>query len=318
VSNDYYWRAISVDSISSKNFPEVSLYSKNKDNYVLYKPADRTFTSADFSRLERSLTEFLYVRSGDMEFVNEFMEHHLAEVLSNDELSSTAKGKILYQVAVNSVVDLFEGPERPVTLQRCREIIGHLLKYIVSDRNAFKPLKSIVDQNFYFFSHAVQVAALALLVHEKLFSIDPDEAVDVGIGCLIHDFGMTFISSEILEKDYALSKVDFYKVKQHTQKGFEYLCRYGKFSDVVLNIVRFHHERYDGNGYPTALKGSDIPRSAQVVGICDVFSALIMDRAHRKASLHTDAIELMRVEVDKGAFKKELFDSFVEITNEYY
>lgn len=317
MSNDNYWRAISVDSISSKNFPGVSLYSKNKDNYVLYMPSDRKFTATDFSRLERSFTEFLYVRSGDMEIVNEFMEQHLAEVLANDELSSTAKGKILYQVSVNSVVELFEAPEKSETLQRCRDIIGHLLKYIASDLNALKPLKTIVSRNFYFFSHAVQVAALALLVHEKLFNIDPDEAIDVGIGCLIHDFGMTFISSDILEKDYALSNSEYYKVKQHTQKGFEYLSRYGNFSDVVLNIVRFHHERYDGNGYPTALKGDEIPRSAQVAGICDVFSALIMDRAHRKASSHSDAIKLMREAADKGAFKKELFDSFIEITREY-
>lgn len=307
-----------MDSISPHCFPSVALYLKSSGNYVLYKTPERMLTAADFSRFERSFTEFLYVRSGDMEIVNDFMERNLTELLSNEELSGAAKGKLLYQVAVNSVIDMFESPETSDNLNRCRQTTEHILRYVASDPHALKPLKSIVDNNFYFFAHAVQVTALALLVHEKLFSIDADEAIDVGIGCLIHDYGMTFISSEVLEKDYALTENEYYKVKQHTQKGYEYLKRSGNYSEVVLNIVRFHHERYDGNGYPAALKGDDIPRSAQVTGICDVFSALIMNRAHRKASSHNEAIKLMREEAENGAFKKELFDSFVAIANECY
>lgn len=316
MSKDRYWRAISVDSISPDCFPGVALYLRNGANYVLYKDPDRKFTIADYRRLERNFTEFLYVRSGDMELLNEFMENNLAEMLARDDLSSTAKGRILYQTSVNCVIDMFEAPEASANLQRCRNLVQHILQHVATDSHALGSLKTVMDHNFYIFAHAVQVTALSLLVHERLFDLAPDEMVDVGIGSLIHDYGMIFITGEVLEKNDALSDVEYYKVKQHTQKGYEYLKQSGNYSEVVLNIVRYHHERYDGNGYPTGLKGDNIPRSGQVSAICDVYSALIMDRSHRKASSHADAIKIMRDEANGGAYNIELFNQFVEIVNE--
>jgi HD-GYP domain-containing protein (c-di-GMP phosphodiesterase class II) len=316
MSKDRYWRAISVDSISPECFPSVALYIRSGGNYVLYKDPDRKFTVADHLRLERSFTEFLYVRSGDMEILNDFMENSLTEMLSRDDLGSTAKGRILYQTSVNCVIDMFESPETSANMVRCRNLVQHIMHHVATDSRALESLKTVIDHNFYIFAHAVQVAALSLLVHEHLFDLDPDEMIDVGIGSLIHDYGMTFITGEVLEKNDALSNIEYYKVKQHTQKGYEYLKRCGNYSEIVLNIVRYHHERYDGNGYPTGLKGDDIPRSGQVAALCDVYSALIMDRAHRKASSRADAIVIMVEESKSGAFNPELFKHFMTIIGE--
>ncbi len=316
MSKDRYWRAISIDSISPENFPSVALYLKSSGNYVLYKAPERAFTMDDRRRLERNFTEFLYVRSGDMELLNDFMENSLAKMLASDDLSSAVKGKILYQTSVNCVIDMFESPETSANLVRCRNMVQHLMQYVGTDAQALKSLQTVIDHNFYIFTHAVQVAALSLLVHERLFELDPDEMLDVGIGSLIHDYGMTFITSEVLEKNDALSDIEYYKVKQHTQKGYEYLKRSGNYSQVVLNIVRYHHERYDGNGYPTGIKGDEIPRSGQVSAICDVYSALIMDRAYRKANSHAEALKVMGEEARNGAFNGELFNRFLEIINE--
>jgi HD-GYP domain-containing protein (c-di-GMP phosphodiesterase class II) len=316
MSKDRYWRAISIDSISPEYFPNVALYLRSSDNYVLYKDADRKFTIEDNHRLERSFTEFLYVRSGDMETLNDYMENNLTVMLARDDLSSSAKGNILYQTSANCVIDMFEAPETAANQQRCRSMVQHIMHHISTDPHALKSLQTVIDHNFYIFAHAVQVTALSLLVHEKLFDLAPDEMIDVGIGSLIHDYGMTFITSEVLEKNDALSDIEYYKVKQHTQKGYEYFKHCGNYSEIVLNIVRYHHERYDGNGYPTGIKGDEIPRSAQVGAICDVYSALIMDRAHRKANSHADAIKIMQEEARNGAFNLELFNHFVAIVNE--
>ncbi|MDD2273020.1 MAG: HD domain-containing protein [Desulfuromonadaceae bacterium] len=315
MSKDRYWRAISIDSISPDCFPSVALYLRSGGNYVLYKDPERMFTVADYSRLERNFTEFLYVRSGDMEILNEFMENGLTEMLARDDLSSAVKGKILYQTSVNCVIDMFESPDTAANLLRCRNMVQHMLQHVATDSHALESIQAVVDNNFYIFAHAVQVTALSLLFHEMIFDLAPDEMIDVGVGSLLHDYGMIFITGEILEKNDALSDIEYYKVKQHTQKGYEYLKQSGNYGEIVLNIVRYHHERYDGNGYPTGLKGDDIPRSGQVAAICDVYSALIMDRAHRKANSHEDAIKIMREEAEKGAFNPELFNHFVEIVN---
>lgn len=316
MSKERYWRAISIDSISPDYFPDVALYLRSSGNYVLYKNPNRKFTIEDHRRLERSFTEFLYVRSGDMELLNGFMENSLTEMLARKDLSSAAKGKILYQTAVNCVIDMFESPETSANLLRCRNMIQNILQHLTDDPCALKALQTVIDHNFYIFTHAVQVAALSLLMHERLFALEPDEMFDVGIGALIHDYGMTFITNEVLEKNDALSDIEYYKVKQHTQKGYEYFKRAGNYSEVVLNIIRYHHERYDGNGYPTGIKGDEIPRSGQVAAICDVYSAMIMDRAHRKASTHDDALKAMREEAVRGAFNPDLFEQFVAIIKE--
>ncbi|MFA7405379.1 MAG: HD domain-containing phosphohydrolase [Pelobacteraceae bacterium] len=316
MSKDRYWRAISIDSISPELFPKVALYLRSGVNYVMYKDAERMFTLNDKRRLERNFTDFLYVRSGDMELLNEFMEANVTEMLARDDLSSASKGKLLYQTSVNCVIDMFESPETASNLARCRNMAHHILQHVISDPHALESLQSVIDHNFYIFAHAVQVAALSLLLHEELFDLEPDEMIDVGIGSLLHDYGMIFITSEVLEKNDALTDIEYYKVKQHTQKGYEFFKSCGNYSEVVLNIVRYHHERYDGNGYPTGIKGNDIPRSGQVAAICDVYSALTMDRAHRKARSHIDTITLMRDEANKGAFNPELFSRFVEIISE--
>jgi len=311
--NDYLWRAISVDSIDPVCFPHVAVYMKRGGNYVLYKDKEREFTEDDRRRLESSFTEFLYVRSGDMEEINQYMENNLTDILARQDLNSMAKGRILYQTSVNYVIDVCESPELAANLLRCRNLIMHLMKYVATESHVLEPLQSIVAQNFYIFAHSVQVTALNLLVHEKLFQLTPEEMTDVGIGSLLHDFGMIFISDEILDKPNSLSDVEYHKVKEHSQKGYEFLLRTGLFSEVALTIVRHHHERYDGNGYPTGIKGGVIPRSAQLSAICDVYSALITDRPHRKASSPTDALKLMREEAKGGFFNYDLFEQFEEI-----
>src|SRR6185369_8226521 len=136
---------------------------------------------------------------------NQYMENNLTDILARQDLNSMAKGRILYQTSVNYVIDVFESPELAANLLRCRNLIMHLMKYVATESHVLEPLQSIVAQNFYIFAHSVQVTALNLLVHEKLFQLTPEEMTDVGIGSLLHDFGMIFISDEILDKPNSLS-----------------------------------------------------------------------------------------------------------------
>jgi HD-GYP domain-containing protein (c-di-GMP phosphodiesterase class II) len=308
---DLYWRAISIDSIDPDYFPSVPLFVKTAGNYVLYKDAERKFSSADRSRMDRTGTEFMYVRSGDMSEISAYLENSLKEMLTRDDLNSDRKGRILYQTSINYLVDAFEAPEEASNLERCRQLVQHMMSYLSNEPHALKSVGSVVEHNLYIFSHSVQVAALNLLAHEKLFQVHPDELVDVGIGSMLHDYGMIFVTNDILNKPDALSDVEYYKIKQHTQKGYEYLKDSGKFGDMSLTIVRHHHERYDGNGYPTGMKGDQIPRSAQLSAMCDMYSALTLDRAYRKAVSHQEAIKAMRAEA--GTFNAPLLENFIEL-----
>lgn len=309
---DHFCRPISVASICPRTFPDVALYTKSADSYVLYKPHDRKFTDMDRTRLERNLVEFLYVRTGDMEEVSEFLEAGLTELLDRQDLGVRAKGQVLYQATVNYVIDVFEKPEEAAKLDRCRNLVRHLMKHISSHPASLEAMHSMADHNYYIFVHSLQVAALSLLTHAEIYNLAPDELTDVGVGALLHDLGMIFVSNKILEKQDALNDIEYYKIKQHVQRGYECLRDIGGFSEIALSTVRHHHERFDGEGYPLALKSEAIPRTAQVSAICDVYSALTSDRMHRKAVGHQQALEIMKTEMH-GAFNPNLLSKFEEI-----
>lgn len=307
---DRYFRPITIECINPAYFPDVALFVKHDGNYILYKNHDRKFTELDRARLQRANAEFLYVRAGDMDTVSEYLEDNLTYLLGREDISSNAKGTILYQTTANFVTDVLDTPAKVADLARCRSLVQHLMEYVANSEDALKAFQAIIANNYYIFVHSVQVAALTMLIHDRLFELGHDEMIDVGVGALLHDFGMIFISREILEKPDALSDMEFHKVRQHPQKGFDFLRNVGVFNDVSLTIVRYHHERYDGTGYPSGLKGDNIPRSAQLAAICDAYCSLTTDRPYHTANSHDEAIQAMRVE-SAGAFSEELFGKFV-------
>lgn len=307
--SDCFWRPISVDCVDPASFPEVALYLKTGGKYVLYKDEQRRFCEADQRRLENSRIEFLYVRSGDLKEVNSYLEQNLSRILDRNDVTGAAKGLILYQTSVNYVIDIFESPEQAACLERCRSLIRHMMSYVADEEHALESLRTIAAHNDYIFSHSVQVTALNLLIHEKIFRLTQEEMIEVGIGSLLHDFGMTFIADEILEKPGALSEAEYLSVKEHAHKGYEFLKNLG-LGEVALHIVRYHHERFDGQGYPSGRQQKDIPRSAQLAAICDTYSALTSERGYRPAYPQAEALRMMREEAGNGLFNYEYFRQF--------
>lgn len=307
-----FYRPLSLACIVPDYFPDIALFVRNNGNYILYKNHDRKFTETDQLRLDRTNTQSLYVRSGDMDVVTEYLEQNLDVLMARTDIDSGAKGTILYQTAANYVTDVFDAPEKTADLIRCRSLIRQLMKYVSGHEDALKALQSITSQNYYIFTHSVQVAALMMLAHERLFKLTHDEMIDVGVGSLLHDVGLVFLSGNLLDSPEALSAIEYHKVKQHAQKGYEYLHEAGTLGEVSLTIVRHHHERYDGGGYPAALKGDDIPRSAQLAALCDTFCAMTTDRPKHTALPGAEAIRIMEDEVG-GFFSPDLFYRFAAV-----
>lgn len=308
------YKSIPIECVFSDLFPPVALYTKGSGiNYVLYKPSDRPFTEADKQRLERTGARNIFVHGDDMRYISDYFEDNLGDFLDNSGITDHTKNLILYQTAMAFVAEILESPGSVSSnITRCKSLIRNLMKQISSTTSLLKVFREVAAGNLYILSHSVQVAALTMLVHEKVFNLCHDEMLDVGVGAILHDIGMTLISNEILEKPEALSNIEYEAVKTHSQKGYDSLRHSGGLSEVSLTIVRHHHEKWDGSGYPSKLRGDSISRSAQVAAICDIYSALISDRPYRKASTHADAIRIMESESGRS-FNRELFDSFSKI-----
>lgn len=124
---------------------------------------------------------------------------------------------------------------------------------------------------------------------------------------VLHDIGKVAIPDSILLKPGPLTEEEWAVVRQHPVTG-EHICSPIQSFARVLPIIRHHHERYDGSGYPDGLVGEAIPVTARVLQVVDVYDALTTERAYKPALAPDRALETMQEEVDKGWWDPQLFD----------
>jgi putative nucleotidyltransferase with HDIG domain len=144
--------------------------------------------------------------------------------------------------------------------------------------------------------HTSRVTAYSLLLAQEL-TIPPADIDLIRIGTPLHDIGKIGIDDAILRKPDKLTTQEFDAMKLHTVKGAEILATIPDLQPIIP-IVRSHHERWDGNGYPDSLRGEAIPRLARVVAVADAFDAMTSDRPYRKGM--APAIAFAEVEKQRG------------------
>jgi putative nucleotidyltransferase with HDIG domain len=141
--------------------------------------------------------------------------------------------------------------------------------------------------------HCKGVVRLALDVAEEL-GLDAEERRNVEFAALLHDVGKIAVPKEIVNKPGKLDEREWAIIKTHTLEGQKMLERVGGFMREVGEIVRSHHERWDGAGYPDGLRGTDIPLEARIVSACDAFNAMTTTRSYRRAMPLVAAIAELR------------------------
>lgn len=131
-------------------------------------------------------------------------------------------------------------------------------------------------------------------------------------GGFLHDIGMLTIPDDVLRKPGALERDEFELVKSHTVVG-DTLCANLRSLQSVRPIVRHHHERLDGSGYPDHLAGDSVPLVAQILGIVDVYDAVTTQRPYQRAHSIEQAVFVLNQQVDKGWRRRDLVMAFAEL-----
>jgi len=160
--------------------------------------------------------------------------------------------------------------------------------------------------------HRVQIYATGLA---RLFGLSDAEIEALKAGALLHDIGKLAVPDYILNKPGSLTPAEFEKMKVHTIVGAEILERVG-FPYPVVPVVRHHHERWDGRGYPDKLKGEQIPMTARILAVADSFDTVREDRPYRKAMTKEQAIQLIG-EGSGTVFDPNVVSSFLDHLQEF-
>ncbi len=176
-------------------------------------------------------------------------------------------------------------------------------------------LRLVVDaKDIYTRGHSDRVAYYAGLIGEKLH-LSSEDMETLRIAGMFHDVGKIGTADDILSKSETLSNEEYEEIKKHPLKGAHILSAVSMFKNVVP-IVKCHHERIDGKGYPEGIKGDQIPYFAKIISVADAFDAMMSDRQYRKRLYLDKALEQLRA--GKGTqFDDQIVDSFIEVLQNY-
>ncbi|MFQ5455046.1 MAG: diguanylate cyclase [Nitrospirota bacterium] len=174
-----------------------------------------------------------------------------------------------------------------------------------------KELASAVDAKVpYTRGHSNEVARLAVLLADALGLKDKDKE-DLHIASILHDIGIINIPEKILNKPAPLSPEERKIIQGHPGLA-EMVFKNSSHLEAVLPAVLYHHERYDGGGYPNSLKGKEIPFLARILSVVEAYHAMISDRPYRKKLSKEDAIKELRINAGKQ-FDPEVVEVFIEV-----
>lgn len=163
--------------------------------------------------------------------------------------------------------------------------------------------------------HSDRVSEYSVLIGKKL-GLSEDELKTLKIGGLFHDVGKIGIPDNILLKEAKLTDDEYSQIKNHPTIGAHILQNATIFKDIIP-IVKHHHEKYDGNGYPSRLKGEDIPFMARIAAVADTFDAMTSKRSYRDPL----SLDIVKAEIEKysgSQFDPKIAKVFLEILNSEY
>ena len=163
--------------------------------------------------------------------------------------------------------------------------------------------------------HSDRVSEYSVLIGEAL-SLSDDDIKTLRVGGLFHDIGKIGIPDAILLKESKLTDDEYSEIKNHPSIGAHILCNAEVFKDIIP-IVKHHHERYDGRGYPSRLKGEDIPYLARITAVADAFDAMTSKRTYRNSL----PLNVVKEEIEKNLgtqFDPEIGKVFLDILNNQY
>lgn len=165
------------------------------------------------------------------------------------------------------------------------------------------------------------ILANRLMEKYPSYKLDPETVRLIVSGSALHDVGKIGIKDAILLKPSRLSADEFKIMKEHTTIGANFIDSADNvwdkdYHDIIHDIVKYHHEKYDGNGYPEGLKGDEIPISAQIVSVADVFDALVNQRCYKEAYGKETAYDMI-INGECGQFNPDLIECFKDSFDEF-
>jgi HD-GYP domain-containing protein (c-di-GMP phosphodiesterase class II) len=228
---------------------------------------------------------------------------------------------VLYAQAQEAVERIFEDLERgiPPSPEATKTIVSNVLGQVLRDRTAMATqvaIQKIKQFDRSLTAHALDTCILSLVVAIEN-GLDQATQEQVGMGALLHDAGYVRLPRNLVRKREECNGQDKTLLEQHCKLGVALLSEHPGMHEDVLRIVREHHERADGSGFPAGLGNDQVSRLAQIVGIVDFYDGMVSRRGTRPAMIPHDAVRQLFLAGERGQFEKSLVELMIRSIGVY-
>ncbi|WP_290652346.1 HD-GYP domain-containing protein [Aquisalimonas sp.] len=198
---------------------------------------------------------------------------------------------------------------RTFNSRQARLIVEDIVSQVSSNASAAMWLTNLAKKDDYSTAHSINVCVIALAFGMYL-GLRGRELQSIGLGALLHDIGKVKQPPEILTRQGPLTAEEWEAIKRHPDEGCDIVSTTGEVPDAVLDMIRMHHERIDGRGYPRGLQGDDIPERARIVALANHYDSLTSDRPYRQGRPTDEVLQALYNE-DEHLFGAQLVQAFI-------
>lgn len=227
------------------------------------------------------------------------------------------RARKMYLQALNTTREFMNDLKtgRKVEVEKVQENVEQLIDSVFRNRDALLAILKLKNYDEYTFTHSLNVAVLAVSVARHL-EFSRDSLSSLGLGGIFHDVGKTRVPNDILNKPARLTPEEFMIMKAHPTLGVELFAKDQGVTSDALEVIRHHHERIDGSGYPDGLTEDRISPMVAISGLADVYDALSSDRVYHKGLPPHEALKIIFGLRGKH-FSPNLVDRFIHCLGIY-
>ncbi|MCW9047066.1 MAG: HD-GYP domain-containing protein [Gammaproteobacteria bacterium] len=232
----------------------------------------------------------------------------------DDELKSSREHhSVLSNVAENIMIDISNN--KKLDLPSLKKAITPMVNSVIRNPDAFSWLTRMKHKDNYTYNHAVSTAVWAVAFGRHL-GMPKKDLQSLAIGALLFDIGKMRLPDKLINNPNRFNQYEFKLVKTHVEHSIEIVSTINGISDDVIDMVKTHHERHNGSGYPNGLKENEISIFGKIAGIVDCYDAIISERPFASAMSPHDAVKKFYEWRDID-FQAELIEQFIQVVGIY-
>ncbi len=291
---------------------EFTVYLQQDDRLVLYASRGEQFTPAHRERLVDMGVKQVFVRSEDKNRYERYVEHHLASILADETIPSEERCQVWHDASLNMVRDMFDfdlpGAELRNRYNRVRLLLKSVMRFI-SRPEMLKELSKLVAHGQDLHRHGLGVLVYTATLLNAFDGTDSKLIQAACMGALLHDLGKRKLPRDLLDARPDLWTPEEKRLYQtHPSLGVSLASRL-PLSQETLTCILFHHEREDGQGYPSGAIGEDIPFYPKVVALCNRFDNLTRGKPWREP--RSPFAALREIKADGGFTSSDILRRFI-------